>query len=212
MHVWNYLESNISVFHTARYPQVSATESLFTFFLFVFSVALLNSWNSSTLTAICLCQLFFFLFTRHYTFREVQIILSFSFIHDVFNHLTVWKCQSITKRQIYSFFFLFFFSMLLYSFPFPILPFLLPFMHIIVKIVKLDSCPGHWSFVKTVSLSNVFITFTHERAICVVEILPASRHCPKNSKTHAARAKAVISRVMWGFLCYLTFFNECWLV
>lgn len=142
----------------------------------------------------------------------MQIILFFSFIHHVFNHLTVWKCQSITKRQIYSFFFLFFFSMLLYSFPFPILPFLLPFMHIIVKIVKLDSCPGHWSFVKTVSLSNVFITFTHERAICVVEILPASRHCPKNSKTHAARAKAVISRVMWGFLCYLTFFNKFWLV
>lgn len=49
-------------------------------------------------------------------------------------------------------------------------------------------------------------------AICVVEILPASRHCPENSKTHAARAKAVISRVMWGFLCCITFFNEFWLV
>ena len=67
MHVWNYLESNISVFHTARYPQVSATESLFTFLLFVFSVALwfqslhsLDSWNNSTLKAIYLYQLFFF--------------------------------------------------------------------------------------------------------------------------------------------------------
>lgn len=85
----------------------------------------------------------------------MQIIPSFSFIHYVFNHLTVWKCRSITNRQIYSFFLWFFFSMLLYSFPFLILPFLLPFMHI---IVKLDSCPRHWSFLKTVSLSNVFIT------------------------------------------------------
>lgn len=137
----------------------------------------------------------------------MQIILSFSFIHHEFNHLTVWNAKVLQTVKSIPFFFWFFFSMLHYSFPFPILPFLVPFMHI---IVTLDSCPRRWSFVKTVSLSKFFITFTHKGGHVVV-ILPASRHCPENSKTHAARAKAVISRVIWGFLCCFAFFNAFWL-
>lgn len=169
MHVWNYLESNISLSFTLHDTLRSVQLNHFSLFSFLFS-PLHFDFNHFTVWTVEIVQLwkqftsvscfFFFFFTRHYTFRQVQIIPSFSFIHHVFNHLTVWKSQSITNRQIYSFFFWFFFSMLLYSFPFTILPFLLPFTHI---TVKLDSCPRHWSFVKTVSLSNVFITFTHER-------------------------------------------------